>query len=143
MALDPTTNIGKVRLRVGDYTDTPHLPDSVYQSVLNEKANNLPASAKVIAQYILGMLAMKTHRKLAQLEVWGAEAFKNYKEFLILTIQDPVFMNCSPIPYSPAAEFNPILQFQADWNKNFTAGTESQQMSINADMSPNANTRTY
>ncbi len=137
MALDPTTDIGKVRLRVGDYTDTPIFPDSVYQSTLDDNNNNLPRSAKEIAQYILGVLSQKTHRKLVQLEVWGAEAFKSYKEFLLLTVKDPMFMDCSPIPYSPVLEYSPIMQFQSDWNKNYTRGTESQQLAVDAANSPN------
>lgn len=137
MSLDPTSNIGKVRLRVADYSDLPYFPDSVYQSVLDDNSNNLPRSAKVMAQYILGMLAHKTHRKLNQLEVWGAEAFKNYKEFLLLTVKDPTFMDISPIPYSTKAEFSPILQFQSDWNKNYTQGTQDQQLANDASISPN------
>lgn len=138
MALDPTTNIGKLRLRVADYSDLPYLPDAVYQSVLDDNDDNLPRSATTIATYILGMLAHKTHRKLGlQLEVWGAEAFENYKEFLLLTVTNPAFMNISPIPYATTDEFSPILQFASDWNKNFTTGTESQQLAFNASISPN------
>ncbi len=133
MSLDPTSNIGKLRLRVADYSDLPYLPDSVYQATLEDNSFNLPRSAKVIAQYILGMLAHKTHRKLAQIEVWGAEAFKNYKEFLLLTISNPAFMDISPIPTGTTKDImNPIIQFQGDWNKNFTLGTESQQLAVNA-----------
>lgn len=142
MPLDPTSNIGKVRLRVADYSDLPLFPDAVYQSVLDEKEGNLAATAKVMATYILGLLSQKTHRKLNQLEVWGAEAFSNYREFLLLTVKDPAFMDISPIPYSSTGDFNPILDFQANWNANFTAGTEAQQLAFNADQSPNDNSRT-
>lgn len=137
MALDPTSNIGKVRLRCADYSDLPYFPDSVYQSVLDDNDDNLPRTAKVMATYILGMLSSRTHRKLNQLEVWGNEAFQAYKEFLLLTVKDPAFMDVSPIPYASTDDFSPILQFQSDWNKNYVAGTESQQLANDASLSPN------
>lgn len=138
MALDPTSNIGKIRLRVADYSDLPIFPDSVYQSVLDENTNNLTKSAMVMAQYILGVLSQKTHRKLNQIEIWGAESFKNYKDFLILTVKDPAFMSYSPIPYGATSiDNNPLIQFTQDWNKNFYQGTESQQLAVNALYSPN------
>jgi hypothetical protein len=90
--------------------------------------------------YILGMLSHRTHRKMAQLEVWGAEAFKAYKEFLVLAYTNPSFMDFSPVPYSSTAEFSPILDFQANWNKGFAA-TEAQQLAASADISANDNSR--
>lgn len=138
MILDPTSAIGMVRLRVADYSDLPLFPDSVYQAVLDENAGSVTSSAKTMANYILGALSHKTHRKLAQIEVWGAEAFKNYKEFLILTVKDPAFMAYSPIPYGvTSTDTNPLLQFTQDWNKNYYHGTDSQQLAVNALYSPN------
>lgn len=137
MVLDPTSNIGKLRLRVADYSSLPVFPDSVYQSVLDENDDNLPKSAVIMAQYILGTLTMKTHRKMAQLEVWGSDAFKQYKEFLILTTKDPAFMWISPIPYGASGtELHPLLQFSQDWNKNY-AVTQSQQLAHDAYLSVN------
>lgn len=137
--IDPSTNIGKLRLRVADYGDLPYLPDSVYTQTLSDNDNNLVRSSKVIAMYILGMLAFKTHRRMSvQLEVWGAEAFKNYKEFLLLTVSNPAFMQLSPVPYSAASSgVNPLVQFQGDWNKNYYSGTQSQQLAFDALNSPN------
>lgn len=128
MSLDPTSNIGKLRLRVADYSDLPYLPDSVYVSVLEDNEQNLSRSAKVISQYILGMLSHKTHRKMAQLEIWGAEGFKNYKEFLLLTISNPSFMDLSPVPIVTSVANNPLIDFQNHWNKNFTSTTEAEQL---------------
>ena len=141
MIIDPTTSLGKVRLRIADVGDLPYLSDSVIQSTLDDNGNNVMNAAKTCAMYILGMLAHKTHRKLAQLEVWGSEAFTAYKEFLMLAHTNPAFMDFSPVPYSSSAEFSPILDFQKSWNKNFTNGTEAQQLAFNADLSPNDGTR--
>lgn len=137
MILDPTSDIGKIRLRIGDYSDIPLLPDVVINSAVTDAGGNLPKAAKVCATYILGMLAHKTHRKLNTLEVWGAEAFSNYKQFLMLTIKDPAFMDISPIPYSATSESNPLLDFQKTWNRNFYAGNETQQSNATASYSPN------
>ena len=139
--IDPTTNLGKLRLRCADYSDIPFLPDSVYLQTLTDNNDNLFASARTCASYILGMLAFKTHRKMGlQLENWGGEAFAQYKEYLLLTVTNPAFMDLSPLPYSATSgTVSPIIQFQNAWNKNFTRGTENQQLNLNALYSPNNN----
>lgn len=137
MSIDPTTDVGKIRLRVGDYQDLPFFPDSVYAAVIVDSGGNLKVAAKSMAVFILGMLAKKTRRKLNQLEVYGNEQFENYREFLLLTVSNPAFMPYAPIPYGATAEFNPIEQFQSDWNSNYSRGTESQQLAVNAVRSPN------
>jgi hypothetical protein len=138
MSLDPTTPIGKLRLRIADWSDSPFLPDSVYQSVLDDNSGNLYSSAKTLATFILGILSQRTHRKLSTLEVWGAEAFANYKSFLLLTVTNPAFMDLSPLPYSASGcGLSPILQFKHDWDRNFTKGTQSQQLAFDALYSPN------
>lgn len=142
--IDPTTDIGKVRLRVADYSDLPYLPDAVYTSEITIAKGNLTKASKQCALYILGMLAHKVHRKMGlQLEVFGGEAFAQYKAFLLLTVKDPAFMNIDAfIPYgSTNAAYNPIVQFQKDWNRNYFSGTQSQKLAIDADISPNDGSR--
>lgn len=141
MIIDANTDLGRLRLRVADFGDIALLPDSVYSQTLEDKGGNLNAAAKTCALYILGILSQRTHRKLAQLEIWGAEAFQNYRDFLLLTVSNPALMDCSPIPYSSAEAFSPILDFQKNWNKGF-AQTEAQQLAFTADISPNDNSRT-
>lgn len=137
MVIDPSSDIGKIRLRIGDYSDLPLLPDAVISATLVEYGGNLPKAAKVCATYILGMLSHKTHRKLNTLEVWGNEQFINYKQFLLLTVKDPAFMDCSPVPISVNGETNPLMQFQETWNQNFYCGTADQQNNHLAAYSPN------
>lgn len=135
--IDYSTDIGKLRMRIADVSDLPFLPDSVYAGVLAEKSGNLNASAIALASMILGQLAFKTHRKLQQLEVWGGDAFKAYQSFLVMTVKDPAFMNCSPIPYAAGTSTtHPLIQFANDWNKNFPI-TQSQQLAFDASNSPN------
>ena len=137
MIIDPSSPLGLVRLRIADYQDIPYLNDAVIQSTLDSTNGNVPKAAKICATYILGMLAHKTHRKMAQLEVWGSESFENYSKFLMLTINNPAYMDLSPIPYSSTGERSSLLDFQETWNRNFYAGTEAQQAHSIASYSPN------
>jgi hypothetical protein len=137
MILDPTSDIGKIRLRIADYSDLPLLSDSVIVSTLADCNGNLPKAAKICATYVLGMLAHKTHRRMATLEIWGNEAYQSYRDYLLLTVTRPEFMDLSPIPYSANAESNPLLDFQKSWNQNFVNGSEQQQNNHLAALSPN------
>lgn len=138
MAIDFSTNIGRLRLRVADVGDLSYLPDSVYTQVLADNDDNLPRSAVTLAIYILGQLAFKTHRKLAQLEVYGSEAFENYRKFLLMTVTNPAFMDISPVPPNIfGTDLHPLMQFTEDWNNNYSAGTQSQNLHWDAIGSPN------
>ena len=139
MVIDPTTDLGKVRLRCGDFGDIPWLPDTVYTQAITDSSGNLSTASKTCATYILGMLAFKTHRKMGlQLENWAGEAFTHYKEFLLMTVTNPAFMDLSPIPYATTSDkSNSLALFQESWNRNFTRGTEDQQLNTNALYSPN------
>jgi hypothetical protein len=137
--LDPTTPVGKMRLRVGDFSDLPLMPDSVYISALQDTNNNLPKASVLVAQYILAMLTSQTHQKLAQIEVFGSEWFNNYLAFVKATILNPNFMDIAPMPYVPTIknEFGqevelPLVQFQKDWNNNYITTTQSQDMHLMA-----------
>lgn len=133
MILDPTTNIGKIRLRVADYSDLPIFPDSVYQSALDECNNYLPRAAVLMAQYILASLTCRTHQRMVQLEIWDGEYFTNYLAFVKATILNPNLMQIAPTPYGASTDTtHPIIQFQKDWNLNWSAGTQTEQMHITA-----------
>lgn len=135
--IDYSTDIGKLRCRTADVSDLPYLPDQVYASVLAEKSGNMNAAVVALSSMILGQLAFKTHRKLQQLEVFGAEAFENYSKFLIMTIKDPAFMNIAPIPYGSGTDnVHPLIEFANNWNRNFNV-TNSQQLAFDASNSPN------
>lgn len=138
--IDPSTNLGKLRLRCGDWTDLPWLPDSVYLQTLTDNSDNLPLSAKICATYILGMLSFQTHRKMGlQLEVWGSEAYENYKSFLMLTVTNPNFMYIAPIVITApsTSNRNSLNDFISDWNRNYYNGTQSQELALDADIGPN------
>lgn len=136
--IDPSTDEGKLRLKLSDWQDIPLLPSSVYQQTLLDNNNNLQACTVTLGSYILGMLAHKTHRKLSSIESWGNEQFEQYLKYLMLVVKDPAFSGASPIPYSSGDSVaHPLTQFTSDWNRNYSAGTQSQQLAVDAAMSPN------
>lgn len=141
--IDPTTDIGKMRLRVGDFSDMPLMPDSVYESALADCNGYLPRASVLVAQYILAALTGQVHQKLAQIEVYGNEWFKNYLAFVKATILNPNLMTFIPLPYTPLTydEFGtqievPLVQFQKDWNANYSGGTQAQDMRTTAYFTP-------
>ena len=140
MTIDPTTDIGKLRLRTADLSDIPFLPDSVYTQTLVDSNGSLPIAAKTCAMYILGQLAFKTDRKMGlQLQVWGSQAYAQYEKFLILTATNPNFFDISPIPVNvQGTSLHPLMQFQKDWNANYANVTQSQVMTWDAIGSPNS-----
>jgi hypothetical protein len=143
--IDPSTDLGKLRLRCADFSDLVYLPDAVYLQTLADNNNSLPISAKICATYILGMLSFKTHRKIGlQLENWSGEAFTQYKEYLLLIVSNPNFMDISPIPYNVnGTTLHPLIKFQEDWNSNYAQITQSQQLAMDAIGSPSSSALWY
>lgn len=120
--IDPSTNVGKIRLRTGDWKDPVFLSDEVIEAAILESDSNIPRAAQLCAQYILAILAFSRHTKLAQLEVWGSEQFKNYMTFLKETVNNPSFMSIAPLPYVVGAnEVHPIVAFTEEWNEQYAS----------------------
>jgi len=139
--LDPTTDIGKMRLRCGDFSDIPIMPDSVYTSALADCDGYLPRACVLVCQYILAALTGQTRQSLAQVEVFGAEWFQNYLAFVKATILNPHLMLTLPIPYAStftdirgqSIDKLPMQEFQEDWNKSYSGWTETEQTHAFAD----------
>lgn len=123
MALDPTTPVGKVRLRIGDWSDLTILPDVVVQSALDDCNGNVGRASQLAAQYILATLTAKSHKKLAVVEFWGAEQFDNYLKFITLLTKSAEFSSVAPIPYiGSGAETSKLAQFISDWKAGYQPG---------------------
>lgn len=119
--IDPSTSIGKIRLRTGDWQDLPILSDAVILSALEDCQNSVPRAAALCAQYILATLTSKTHRKLSQIETWSGEHFDNYVRFLEMTVLNPHLMATSPVPYTGTVdEQHPLVKFQEEWNSSYS-----------------------
>lgn len=123
--IDPTTAVGKIRLRIGDWSDLPILPDVVITSALEECDNNIPRAASLCAQYVLGTLTAKTHRKLSNIETWSNEQFDNYVKFLKITMLNPHMMSIAPVPYSGSMDDqHPLVLFTQQWNDTYSCPTD-------------------
>jgi hypothetical protein len=129
MVIDPSTTVGKLRLRVGDWRDLEILPDSVYEQTYADCDENLNRAAAICAQYILCSLSFGVRSKMYQLESYDNQAFEQYKQFLMLTINNPAFMPYSPIPFGGGSgDVSPLVQFQKSWNAGYFKGTSEQEM---------------
>jgi len=127
--IDFTSNVGRLRLRLGDALDLQIYPDEVYQSALDECDGNMPRATRLMAQYILAALSMRVHEKIGALECYGNQFYSQYRDFILATIANPMFMQTVPMPYSSGMDVkHPIQQFQEDWNACYASGTESQQL---------------
>lgn len=128
--IDPTTNLGKVRLRCGDFSDVPFLPDNVYEATLADTNNNVVRAAGICAQYILASLTKNTRSRLANIESFDQQQFEQYRRFILDTISNPSLMNISPIAFvtGDTDQPNPLIDFQKLWNAGYVYGTVNQEM---------------
>lgn len=78
-----------------------------------------------------------------QLEVFGAEWYQNYRDFLVLTVTNPAFMDISPVATGSLVSGgrNVLQDFVTDWNKQYYYGNDSQQLALDADIGPNDGSR--
>lgn len=99
---DPTNNIiDRVRLMVGDTDPTyEFLDDSTYQYLLDKHSNNEKAAALEAAKYILANIARYTRERTGDIEVYGNEFFKNYRNFLLDLVNNPNFGSINAMPYA-------------------------------------------
>jgi hypothetical protein len=130
--LDPSTALGKVRLKIGDWHDLVILPDAVIESALADCNQSVSRASQTCAQYILATLTSKTHKKLATMEAWSGEQFTNYLQYLKLTVLNPNFSDIAPIPYSgdptigaagSGTSATPIQDFVREWKQGYIPGT--------------------
>ena len=134
--IDISTDVGRCRLRCGDYSDIPFLSDEVYSDAIAQNNGNLQRASVLCAQYILAQLSFSGHRKLAQLEVWSNDVWNQYRQFLMLLIKEPALNAYAPIPYNgDNTDNNPLIQFTIDFNANYANGTQSQLLHEQANFS--------
>jgi len=129
--IDPTTNVGKLRLKVGDVQDLPILPDLVYSQTLTDNNDNINRSAQTIAGYIAAILSQRTKERLSFIEINGADTFDNYMQFIKQVMLNPSMSGVSPIPYSGTdSSTNQLIKFTQDWYGGFSTITQSEDMDI-------------
>jgi hypothetical protein len=96
-----TSAIDRVRLMTGDILpDIEFLTDDIYQYVLTKNSDSEKQSALECARYILPSLARYARERAGDIEYYGSEFFRNYKEFLLLLIQNPHSGFIEAMPYA-------------------------------------------
>lgn len=120
MALDPTTPIGKVRLRCGDYNESlPMFPDSVYQATLDDSNGSINRASRTMCYYILALMTQSSNVTLGVLSLYDADTAKAYMQYLNMVIKDSTFNGLCPIPYFGGADTpNPVVEFDETWTNN-------------------------
>lgn len=127
--IDPTTNLGRVRLAVGDWRDVPILPDSVINQVLADSGNNLRTAIRTCGSYILATLAFDGQAKMGIIETYGNHVFKQYQEYLYMVVKDANMNGICPIPYSSSGTtLHPILQFEQDFYNSYNRPTSADRL---------------
>ena len=129
--IDPTTDVGKLRLKVGDIQDITILPDAVYIQTLTDNGSNINRSAKVCAGYIAAILSQRSHERLSFIEIWGSEGYKNYLSYIKEIILNPNMSDVSPIPYGAGTSTtNPIMTFNNNWTKAYSGLTADETLAL-------------
>ena len=97
---NPQTNpIDALRLEFGDTDEfVCWLTDQDYQYYISTTTTTKELQRK-IGQTILMRLARETRERSGQEERYGSEAFKNYKDAMMLKLKDPTFGSVNPIGY--------------------------------------------
>ena len=57
--------------------------------LLDKYANNVTAASLEASRYILGSLSKYSRQRTGDIEVYGAEMFKNYRDFLRELLRNP------------------------------------------------------
>jgi hypothetical protein len=99
---NPATNpIDRVRLMVGDiWDDMEMLTDADYQYFLDKFNNNENRAALDAARAILFKLARLTRERTGDIEVYGSEWFKNYRQALQDMVKNPELSISIAVPYA-------------------------------------------
>lgn len=119
MIIDPSSSVGKVRMRTGDWRDIPILEDIVIEQALLDCNNDVKAASVLCCQYILATLAFKSHQKLSMIEVWGRESYLSYRDYVMTVLKNPDFSGISPLPFTQLSCPSPIARFQKNWDKQY------------------------
>lgn len=83
MALDPANSaVDRVRINTGD-VDQPYIIDSaIIQYFLDDNGGDEYIATIKTLEAILAMFAKYTHEEVGDEEVWGQEAYENYRKLL-------------------------------------------------------------
>lgn|SRR5690554_1331333 len=117
---DPVNNVlDRLRLITGD-TDPVYefLDDATYQYVLDKNSGNEKQAAMEAAKYILANITRYTRERTGDIEVYGNEFFKNYRDYLLELVNNPNFSNILPMPYAGGISKKDMLENDENIDNN-------------------------
>ena len=96
-----TSATDRIRLIVGDiWPDIEMLTDADYQYFLTAAGDNERRAALDAARAILFKLARMSRERTGDIEVYGSDWFKNYRQALEMMIKDPNLAISLAVPYA-------------------------------------------
>ncbi|WYV99003.1 hypothetical protein NoPa_00007 [Pseudomonas phage vB_PpuM-NoPa] len=121
----PATNvIDRIRLSVGDtWEDMEMLADADYQYFLDAAAGNERRAMLDAVRAILFRLTRLTRERTGDIEVYGGEWFKNYRDALNLILKDPNISVSVAMPYAGGIDLEDMLNNRCDL-RNVRLGME-------------------
>lgn len=99
---NPATNpIDRVRLNVGDiWDDIEMLSDADYQYFLDATTGNENRATMDAARAILFKLTRFSRERTGDIEVYGSDWFKQYRDALMMILKDPNIAISLAVPYA-------------------------------------------
>lgn len=98
---DLTNPVMEVRLNVGDiWQDMELLSDADYQYFLDKYSGSVRRATLDAARAILFKISRFSRERTGDIEVYGAEWFKNYRSALLDMIRNPELSLSVAIPYA-------------------------------------------
>lgn len=98
---DLTNPVMEVRLNVGDiWQDMELLSDADYQYFLDKYSGSVRRATLDAARAILFKISRFSRERTGDIEVYGAEWFKNYRSALLDMVRNPELSLSVAIPYA-------------------------------------------
>ena len=98
---DLTNPVMEVRLNVGDiWQDMELLSDADYQYFLDKYSGSVPRATLDAARAILFKISRFSRERTGDIEVYGSEWFKNYRNALMDMVKNPELSMSVAMPYA-------------------------------------------
>ena len=135
MALTPTQ---KLRYSIGDADPMlPVLPDDVYAAVISDNTNattgaiNWRKCVLTLASYVCAALTQSTREKVAQMEIFGADRFKNYVQFINKVLLNPA-LACQALSvyYTSNDAQKRLITYKYDFDQAYVRIVEDDRLKM-------------
>lgn len=108
-----------VRLLIGDiYPDIEMLQDTEYQYYLDKNAGNVNRASVDCARSIMFVLSRWTRERTGDIEVYGSEWAKNYRQALLDYVKNPNLSIFNAMPYAGGISKTDMLENNSNADNN-------------------------